>query len=165
MKKKNLLKSLAVGFASIVTLGIGMSVFGGAMGTVHASPVPINSTTFPDDIFRSVVLSTYDYNHNSYLEDDEILMTRNIVCEYKGVSSVKGIEYFTEMQGLWVMNNNITELDVSKNVNLHGIWCSDNPIKHIDLSHNPELEWIYCFDCDLEELDVTHNPNMAFIEA
>ena len=165
MKKKNLLKGFVVAFASVVTLGIGMSVFGGAMGTLHASPVPINSTTFPDDIFRSVVLSTYDYNHNGYLEDDEILMTRNIVCEYKGVSSVKGIEYFTEMQGLWVMNNNITELDVSKNVNLHGIWCSDNPIKHIDLSHNPELEWIYCFDCDLEELDVTHNPNMAFIEA
>lgn len=129
-----------------------------------ASPIKIDSAHFPDDIFRSVIESKYDYNQNGYIEEDEILITRNIVCEYMGVSSVKGIEYFTEMQGLWVMNNNITEIDVSKNLNLHGIWCSDNPIRHIDISKNTELEWIYCYNCDLQELDVTHNPNMSFIE-
>ena len=129
-----------------------------------ANPVEINKTNFPDDTFRNIISSTYDYNHNGFIEVDEVMITRNIVCEKQGVSSVKGIEFFTEMQGLWVMDNNISELDVSKNTNLHGIWCSNNPIKHIDLSNNPELEWIYCYECELEELDVSHNPNMAFIE-
>lgn len=162
--KRRILKNFIRCATTVMVLCAFALVLGWPDTVSAASPIKIDSEHFPDETFRSVISNKYDYNHSGYIEEDEILITRNIVCEYMGVSSVKGIEYFTEMQGLWVMNNNITEIDVSKNLNLHGIWCSDNPIRHIDISKNTELEWIYCYNCDLQELDVTHNPNMAFIE-
>ena len=152
---------LKVVFAGLITIPV---IVLGSLKVNAASSVPINESTFPDATFRSVIASTYDYNGNGYIDPDEVSMTMNISCEGMGISSVKGIEYFTDIQGLWVKDNNISSLDVSKNVHLHGIWCSGNPISSIDLSHNPELEWIYCYDCNLTALDVTHNPDMSFIE-
>ncbi|MBR5066757.1 MAG: DUF4214 domain-containing protein [Lachnospiraceae bacterium] len=156
--KSSIMKVIFVGSISILALGLG------SLKAHAASPVAINETNFPDATFRSVIANTYDYNHNGYIDPDEVSMTMNISCEGMGISSVKGIEYFTDIQGLWVKDNNISSLDVSKNVNLHGIWCSGNPLTSIDISHNPKLEWIYCFDCNLTALDVTHNPDMSFIE-
>ena len=89
---------------TIMAMCIFALVLGWPDAVSAASPIKIDSAHFPDDTFRSVVESKYDYNQNGYIEEDEILITRNIVCEYMGVSSVKGIEYFTEMQGLWVMS-------------------------------------------------------------
>ncbi len=150
---------------SFIALLLGVLLFGGEAGKAKAEgSVAINQTNFPDATFRSVIANTYDYNGNGYIDPDEVKMTMNISCEGMGISSVKGIEFFTDIQGLWVKDNNISSLDVSKNVHLHGIWCSGNPISSIDLSHNPELEWIYCYDCKLTALDVTHNPDMSFIE-
>ena len=148
-------------FAGLITVPI---IGLGSLKVNAASSVPINESTFPDATFRSVIASTYDYNGNGYIDPDEVSMTMNISCEGMGITSVKGIEYFTDIQGLWVKDNNINSLDVSKNVHLHGIWCSGNPISSIDISHNPELEWIYCYDCNLTALDVSHNPEMSFIE-
>lgn len=150
--------------AMIIAMGVFLMILLRADIVHAAGPIAINDTNFPDPVFRSIIASTYDYNGNGYIEQDEINMTMNIVCEDKGVSSVKGIEFFTEIQGLWVKDNNISSLDVSHNPHLHGIWCSGNPISSIDLSHNPELEWIYCYDCKLTALDVSHNPDMSFIE-
>lgn len=129
------------------------------------NPVVINETNFPDPVFRSIISGPdYDRDGNGILSSYEIGITLNIYCEGAGVTNLKGIELFPDLQGLWCKENNISYLDVSNNKDLRGLWCSDNPLTKLDLTHNSELVWVYCYNCNLTELDVTKNPKMAFIE-
>ncbi len=134
-------------------------------GTVHAAPVEISESTFPDPNFRALISGPeYDRDGNGIIDDSEIALTINIHCEGMGIYSLQGVEYFYALQGLWCQNNNISSVDLSANKDLHGLWCSDNAFTSLDLSQNPELEWVYCYDCNLTYLNVSNNPKMAYIE-
>ncbi len=152
----------------VTVLMILFAVFGCGSHMVMAaapSPVKINEKNFPDPIFRSVIAgSDYDRDGNGTLDAKEIGLTINIYCEGMGISSLQGVEYFTDLQGLWCKDNQIKKLDVSKNKELRGLWCSGNLLTSLDLSPNPELLWVYCYDCKLTSLNVSDNPKMAFIE-
>ena len=134
-----------------------------------ASDLPLieinNDENFPDLIFRSVIAGAeYDRNGDGYLDADEIARTINIYCEGLGIKSLKGVEFFTALEGLWCKNNQIETMNLTNNKNLHGVWCSGNLFTALDFSANPELEWVYCYDCRLTSLIVSNNPKMAFIE-
>ena len=128
-------------------------------------PVKISASAFPDPVLRKILSgSGYDEDGNGTLDVKEITHLRNLHCEGMGVKSLKGIEYFTDLQGLWCRDNQLDSLDISKNTDLRGLWCSGNNLTSIDLSKNKELVWIYCYDCKLTALDVSANPKMAYIE-
>ena len=168
MKKGRNSRIVAAVMAMMMTVGSGVLPFGSKKKEVEAAniqPVKINATNFPDDNFRAVISGRdYDRDGNGTLDANEIGLTLNIYCEGMNIRSLKGVEYFVDLQGLWCKDNNISQLDVTKNKDLRGLWCSGNPLTSLDLSQNKELVWVYCFDCNLTALDVTHNPKMAFIE-
>lgn len=127
--------------------------------------VRISASTFPDANFRAVISSPdYDRDGNGILDEDEIILARNVWCVNKGIRSLKGIEYLTELRGLYCMDNQIETMDLSHNKELQGIWCSGNLFTTLDFTPNPELLWVYCFDCNLTSLNVANNPKMAYIE-
>ena len=126
--------------------------------------VPIDEETFPDRNFRDYIKNNFDTDGNGYLSDEEINRVRNIHCENMNVRSVRGIEYFTEIQGLWCLNNHISNWDLSGNPHLKGIWCSHNDFVFLDFSACPELEWVYCFNCKLTSLNLRNNPELAYLE-
>ena len=127
--------------------------------------VKINETNFPDPVFRSVIAGAdYDRNGDGVLSAKEISLTMNIYCENMGIKSIKGVEYFTELKGLWCKDNQIKTMDLSKNKELRGVWCSGNLFTSLDFTPNPKLLWVYCYDCKLKSLNVSNNPDMAFIE-
>lgn len=129
-----------------------------------ASGVKIADTNnFPDANFRAVV-KTYDTDKNGYLSDAEISRVININCKGQGITNLKGIEYFTALQGLWCENNKIKTVNLKSNRDLRGVWCAYNPITSLDFSENPELTWVYCFNCKLTSLDFSKNPHLAYLE-
>ncbi|MBR2549704.1 MAG: hypothetical protein IKE92_06785 [Clostridiales bacterium] len=130
-----------------------------------AGGIKIDAAHFPDDNFRAVIAGpNYDADQNGYLSDMERSRVMNIHCENSNIRSLKGIEYFGELQGLWCLNNHISSWDLSGNPHLKGIWCSKNDFTSLDFSDNPELEWVYCFNCKLTSLNMTNNPEMAYVE-
>ena len=130
-----------------------------------AEPIAIDENNFPDPKFREVIATReYDLDGNGSLDASEIAQVINIHCEGKGITSLKGVEFFTALQGLWCQDNAIASMNLSNNKDLHGVWCSGNLFTDLDFSANPELEWVYCFDCKLKSLNVSNNPKMAFIE-
>ena len=126
--------------------------------------VKIDKAHFPDTNFREYIKKAFDEDEDGYLSDAEITLIWNVHCENMNIYSVKGIEYFHELKGLWCKGNHITELDLSGNPGLKGIWCSFNDFKSLDFSDCPELEWVYCFNCNLESLNIRNNPEMAYLE-
>ncbi|MCR5209763.1 MAG: hypothetical protein K6C99_06105 [Lachnospiraceae bacterium] len=154
------IKEILTGIATAAVMMPALS-----MAPVHAAGlVPVDQAHFPDPVFRSVVADGCDLDGNGYLDEHEIMMTRNIYCEGMGIGSLKGVEYFTSLQGLWCKDNHIASMDLSNNKDLRGVWCSGNDFTSLDFSGNPELAWVYCYDCNLTYLNVSNNPKMAYIE-
>ena len=163
LSKRNMKKYIVCILATIL---IGSITLGINIKDIHATDgVVIDETNFPDPNFRAVISGPdYDRDGNGILDASEIALTINIYCEGMGITSLKGVEYFTALQGLWCKDNAISTMDLSNNKDLHGVWCSGNLFTSLDFSANPELEWVYCYDCNLTYLNVSNNPKMAFIE-
>ena len=123
--------------------------------------VAINATNFPDEAFRNYISNRCDTDKNGNLSDSEISSLAVINTFTLGViSSLKGIEYFTPLQGLRCDGNRLTELDVSKNTALTRINCADNQLTTLDLSKNTALTELYCQDNKFTTLDLSNNKNL-----
>ena len=128
-------------------------------------PVKITTTTFPDPKFRALISGRdYDKNGDGTLDVEEITYIRNIYCQNMGIKSLKGIEYLKELRGIYCMDNEISDWDLSHNKLLTGIWCSGNQFTSLDFTGLDDLVWVYCHDNKLTSLNVRNNPKMAYIE-
>ena len=144
---------------------------------VQSAGVAIDNTNFPDANFRTVV-ENFDTNKDGSLSDTEIAAVEAIDCHDKGISNLKGIEYFTSLDYLDCCGNQLTALDVSKNTSLkilnciynqlttldvnkntalNKLWCGDNPLTTLDVSKNTALIDLYCGCNQLTALDVSKN--------
>ena len=137
---------------------------------LHATPVlaeadiPITAQYFPDDNFRAVVSQKYDTNHDNVLAWSERKNIMNLKCENSDIYSLAGVEYFPNIQGLWCLNNHISNWDLSGNKDLVGIWCSHNDFTSLDFTGLDNLEWVYCYNCKLTSINFKNNPKLGYLE-
>ena len=69
------------------------------------------------------------------------------------------------MEGLAIDNTEISELELSHNINLKMITCTNTSnLSSLDLSNNPKMESIYCQKSGIKELDLSNNPKMFEVE-
>ena len=134
-----------------------ISVIALLMGTATWADVEINETTFPNEEFRSWVLSQ-SYGQDGVLTEEEIAnVTRITVMAGRDIQSLKGIEYFTALAHLDCGSNHLTELDVSKNTALTTLYCGNNQLTALNLSYNDQLTMLDCGRNQLTSLDVSKN--------
>ena len=130
---------------------------------VQSAGVAIDNTNFPDANFRTVV-EYYDTNKDSSLSDTEIAAVEEIDCYDKGISNLKGIEYFTALRSLNCGYNQLTSLDVSKNTALTNLYCSRNQLTALDVSKNTALTCLDCRSSQLTALDVSKNTALTYLD-
>ena len=130
---------------------------------VQSAGVTIDNTNFPDANFRTVV-KKFDTNQDSSLSDTEIAAVEEIDCYDKGISNLKGIEYFTALRSLSCGRNQLTSLDVSKNTALTYLHCSYNQLTSLDVSKNTALTKLYCYNNQLTSLDVSKNTALTYLD-
>lgn len=151
------------------------------MASCACADIEISAANFPDNIFRAYVRSNFDGDNDGKLDDDEIAAIEYIGVDDSGISSLKGIEYFTALKNISCSRNNITELDLSKNVLLEYLACENNALTTLDVTHNPLLIIINLnnliddnyddssrFDVSLNmnnltTLDVSNNPHLELL--
>ena len=130
---------------------------------VQSAGVAIDNTNFPDANFRTVV-ENYDTNKDGNLSDTEIAAVEVIDCSRKGITNLKGIEYFTSLDILWCDENQLTALDVSENTALEELYCMYNQLTTLDVSKNIALERLYCYHNQLTKLDVSKNTELTKLD-
>ena len=123
--------------------------------TTAWADVEINETTFPDANFRNWVLSQ-EYGSDGVLTDEEIAGVKNINVAGKEIQSLKGIEFFTEITRLSCPSNQLTALDLSKNIKLKNVYCIDNQLTSLDLTSNTALIELDCLENQLQTLNVSN---------
>ena len=114
-----------------------LSAFALIFSATSWANVEINETTFPDEEFRNWVRSQ-DYGKDGVLTEAELTSVKIIFVVNMNIQSLKGIEYFTSLTTLKCYNNQLTELDVSKNTKLENLQCYNNHLSSLDVSKNTQ---------------------------
>ena len=127
-----------------------------------ADDVAINDTNFPDEKFREYVKTEFDEDSNNSLSADEIAKAKDIHPADMGISSLAGVEHFTNLEKLDVQyNKELTTLDVSKNTALTSLRCSYTKLTSLDTSHNKNLSYLECdYIPTLTTLNVSENKDL-----
>ena len=166
MSKKQMIRRR--GLSTVLALAVCFGLLPGTAGAaetgtvqdaVAAAGVEINETNFPDAGFRAVVKEK-DTDGNNALSDSEIAAATKISCKSQGITSLKGIEYFTALEKLYCSDNELTELDLSQNTKLKELNCRTNRLTALDLRNNTELQMVICSQNALTELNLSHHPEL-----
>ncbi len=80
------------------------------------------------------------------------------------IRSLKGIEYFTELEELYCYGNALSEIDLSKNTALKRLNCSYNKLLSLDVNGNKELTSLVCSYNQLTNLDLCSNVKLQYIQ-
>ena len=126
-------------------------------GVPEPAPVEINETNFTDETFRNYVSSNFDLSHNGKLEYKELISAAKINVNKMNIQSMKGVEYFTDLEQLRCKNNQISSINLSKNTLLNKLDMTNNQLTTLDLSKNLVMEYLYVEGNQLTALDVSKN--------
>ncbi|MBQ9294073.1 MAG: leucine-rich repeat domain-containing protein [Bacteroidaceae bacterium] len=142
-------------------LNLFLAMFFGAQ-TAQASVV-LNATNFPDATFRTYISELTGVSIGGTISDAKLANVEKIAVKEMGISSLKGIEYFTEITYLWCQENRLTSLDVSKNTKLTYLQCNNNQITSLDVSKNTEMIDLFCYGNLITSLDVSKNTKLEVL--
>lgn len=154
-------------FALTLTM---VSLFGIGGTEIQGKSIEINEDTFPDDDFQMYVSYAFDTNRDGKLSDSERNAVKEInigrsseyqlELECNSATSVKGIEYFPNLEKLDCSENIIEKLDVSKLKNLKELRCFDNNISKLNVKNNIKLKLLYCGENKISKIDLSKNKNL-----
>lgn len=82
-----------------------------------------------------------------------------------GVTNLKGIEAFTNLEVLDCYRNLLTELDLSQNLNLKTLVCTLGKLKKLNVTNCSKLQSLSCFENELTELDLSTNKSLTSVNA
>lgn len=126
---------------------------------VDSEFVEINSTNFPDQVFRKYVEDNIDKADTTGQKDGKLSQAeRDAVTEIsitnQNCTDLTGIAYFANLTTLECQQNGLKELDLKDNVNLTKLNCSYNELTTLDVSKNAKLRDLECSDNGMEELNL-----------
>ncbi len=104
-----------------------------------------NIIRFEDSEFKKALIDeSVDKNDDGEIQKNEAeAITELYVDDYK-IKSLKGIEFFTNLLKLDCSENELVNLDISKNIKLEQLLCKRNQLIALDLSENRFLSRVKC---------------------
>lgn len=118
-----------------------------------------------DKDFLSALLSDKDINtdKDSFITRTEAEAVKTLDLSSKSISSLAGIEYFSNLEELNCSENKLSALDVTKLTKLNYLKCNDNKIAELDLSKNAKLTYLHCAKNELTALNIKNCPDLETI--
>ena len=119
---------------------------------------------FPNATFMEYV-KRFDTDNDGFLDAAEREAVTEIDVDAKSITSLKGIEFFPNLEKLDCNNNRLTELDVSKNTKLTELYCMGNwQLSELDVSNNTALKILWCGSCNLSSLRLGANTELEALD-
>lgn len=133
--------------------------------TAFAAPgeLEINEGNFPDANFRKYVSEKCDTDSNGSLSQNELYKVSSIIIPNGNIATIKGAEHFTNLKTLSLPGNQLTAVDLSKNLALKSLTITDNQLTTLDVSKNQLLKLIHCSGNNLTDLNVTNNLELGVL--
>ena len=130
--------------------------------------IPIDSSHFPDAVFRSYVSNNFDISLDGTLSQEEIAAATSVDFGYNATDchDLTGIEYFTQLVDLRCNGSGTIPLtiDVSHNTLLESLVCNQQCLTSLNLNQNTALTHLSCYGNKLQSLHLTNNTNLRFLD-
>ncbi|MGJ8667208.1 MAG: hypothetical protein ACSHW7_12635 [Patiriisocius sp.] len=131
----------------------------------------------PDGNFKSALVNTIctdtngsgqpdddvDTNNDGEIQISEAKAVTHLFVGGQDITSLMGIEEFTNLEFLFCDNNGISTLSFLQNPNLNALSCSGNNLIDLDITQNPNLELLYSLTNPLVNLDISQNTNLTHL--
>ncbi|SHG12468.1 Por secretion system C-terminal sorting domain-containing protein [Flavobacterium johnsoniae] len=113
-------------------------------------------TLIPDPNFeKALIKAGIDYRElDGKVLTANILLITGVNLSGNNINDLTGIEGFLNLQTLNCKTNNLTSLDLSKNIDLTSVNCSENKLINLDLTNKPNFI----------SLNSSSNPNLTCIK-
>lgn len=158
--KKNLKKLITLGLIVVMGMGYTASPVQARQNT-RIEDLIINEENFPDEVFRNYVITTFDTDKNGNLSQSEIEKITYIdLIDESELTSLQGIEYFSNLEAIYADSKKLQSIDVSKNEKISNLSLSYTSLTSIDVSHNPKLSVLTLANTDIAALDLSENINL-----
>lgn len=119
-----------------------------------------------DENFKIYLIENFDINTNGDGEiqcEEAEAYTGSIDCNALSISDMTGLESFVNITSLLCNDNNLSQLDVSKNTQLMQLNCSNNALTSLNLNVHTELQGLYCFGNQLTNLNIVNNKSLEIL--
>ena len=135
-------------------------------GSVTSNEANLQSFTYtqiPDANFEAALeaLGYDDISGDNKVPTFYIESITSLNVSNKSISDITGIEAFVSLQSLNIKNNNLSSIDISKNINLTNLSAQDNSLTALDLSNNTNLQILGIARNSLTSLDVSNNTQLT----
>lgn len=135
--------------------------------TLSDTDIKIDVNHFPDETFRTYLLTSCDLDNDEILSENEIEKITEIDVtdsSYENISDLTGIEYFTSLEWLECSGTSIRKLDLTRVPSLRIVECNEcSSLIEIDVTNCKNLEQLECEDTQISEVDVTTCPKLEFL--
>ncbi len=120
-------------------------------------------TIIPDSNFENklIALGIDRDGKNGKVLTSSINNVKTLDVSFSKINDLIGIQDFLSLTTLACYANDISSLDLSKNIKLSSIDCRANKIKSLDVSNLTQLVGLQCSENFLTSLDVSKNPLVA----
>ena len=112
---------------------------------------------FTDKIFKAYCIERFDTSGDGEISYDEARAVTSIGVDYCGITSLHGLQYFTNLTVLHCDDNYLTDLDVSGCTALTELSCCHNQLTSLNVSNNAALTNLRCATNRLTSIDVSKN--------
>ncbi|WP_264535835.1 leucine-rich repeat domain-containing protein [Flavobacterium sp. N1736] len=100
---------------------------------------------------------------NGKVLTSNITPVTELSMQFSSISNLTGIQAFENLTALDCSNNNLTSLDLSKNISLTTLNCDSNKLTSLNLSKNINLKKLDCNVNLLTSLDVSKNTALTWL--
>lgn len=123
----------------------------------------IAGVVIPDVLFEDYLISNFDRNGDGSIDNTERDAVTDITCRGLNISSLEGINAFSNLLTLDCSGNKLTSLNLTS-AKLTVVCCNDNRLSAINVSVCSALEWLYCPGNALIELDLRNNLSLTVLD-
>ena len=112
---------------------------------------------FPDENFYGCVLKTLNLGDRVVPTDEQLASITELKCNDSSITNTKGLEKLVNLKKLYLYNNKITSIDVSKNIALKYLSVYNNRLTSLDVTKNSDLNYLSVHTNQLKGIDLTNN--------
>jgi Leucine-rich repeat (LRR) protein len=105
-----------------------------------------------------------DINHDGEIQQNEALQVSYLEFYLSNISSLEGIQYFTNLTYLICEANQITSLNFSNNTALQFLNCAQNQLTNLNVDGNPSLMALHCSQNQISSLNLMNNNALQILD-
>lgn len=128
------------------------------------STVKLTEEFFPDQQFRDRLKYNYGLKEGDELTEEDLLDMTNISLYGSAndpITTLQGIEYFPNLNYLYVNTFSFSTVDLEKNTLLEYLYFSEGDLAAIDVSKNTELKTLSIESTRLANIDLSNNTKLT----